>query len=186
MALLTEPRILLLDEPCAGLSFEETAAVIDVIRWAGRSLGGRHHRHRARYEPGAGTRRNGLRAAQRDLAGARNGGRNTGELGCASRLCRGPEMNPPRLAIENVTGGYATAAVVRDMSGERGGGRSALRARPQRRRQEHLAEARLRSSALLARRHHDGGSTRSKSLSRRRGAISASPTARRNDRSSMI
>jgi branched-chain amino acid transport system permease protein len=40
MALLTEPRILLLDEPCAGLSFEETAAVIEVIRWAGRNLGG--------------------------------------------------------------------------------------------------------------------------------------------------
>jgi branched-chain amino acid transport system permease protein len=39
MALLTEPRILLLDEPCAGLSPEETAAVIEVIRWAGGHLG---------------------------------------------------------------------------------------------------------------------------------------------------
>ena len=34
MALVMEPRLLLLDEPCAGLSPEETRAVIEVIRWA--------------------------------------------------------------------------------------------------------------------------------------------------------
>jgi branched-chain amino acid transport system permease protein len=39
MALLGEPRLLLLDEPCAGLSPLETADVIDVIRWASERRG---------------------------------------------------------------------------------------------------------------------------------------------------
>jgi branched-chain amino acid transport system permease protein len=39
MALSMEPKLLLLDEPCAGLSPEETHGVIEVIRWARARLG---------------------------------------------------------------------------------------------------------------------------------------------------
>jgi branched-chain amino acid transport system permease protein len=39
MALIGEPRLLLLDEPSGGLSTEETQRVIEVIRWARQTLG---------------------------------------------------------------------------------------------------------------------------------------------------
>ena len=39
MVLCTEPRIILLDEPCAGLSLSETRRVTEVIRWATGAFG---------------------------------------------------------------------------------------------------------------------------------------------------
>lgn len=39
MVICTEPKVLLLDEPCAGLSKSETEAVTDTIRWSVDTLG---------------------------------------------------------------------------------------------------------------------------------------------------
>ena len=39
LALYTRPKVLFLDEPCAGLSPQETVQVIDVIRWASERRG---------------------------------------------------------------------------------------------------------------------------------------------------
>ena len=39
IVLCTEPRLILLDEPCAGLSKAETQDVIDTVQWAAASLG---------------------------------------------------------------------------------------------------------------------------------------------------
>ena len=39
MSLVAEPRLLLLDEPCAGMSAEDSQIVIDTIHWARQTLG---------------------------------------------------------------------------------------------------------------------------------------------------
>ena len=91
MALLTEPRVLLLDEPCAGLSPEETAAVMEIIRWAAATARRRHHHHRARHEPGEGIGADRLCAAQRRAAGEGQCRRDPSRSGRARGLCRGRE-----------------------------------------------------------------------------------------------
>ena len=108
MALLTEPRLLLLDEPCAGLSPEETASVIDVIRWAGRQLRIAIiviEHDMSLVKELAETR---LRAAQRCAPGAGRRRRDSREPRRAGGLRRRREMSEVRLAFDGVTGGYGT------------------------------------------------------------------------------
>ena len=53
-ALATSPKLLLLDEPAAGMNPSETAELIETIRRIRDDVQHRRAAHRARYEPGHG------------------------------------------------------------------------------------------------------------------------------------
>ena len=75
------------------------------------------HHHRARHEPGEGIGADRLRPAQRRAARQGQCRRHSGRPGRARGLCRGREMSARRLAFENLTGGYGSTTIVRDLSG---------------------------------------------------------------------
>ena len=75
------------------------------------------HHHRARHEPGEGTGADRLRPAQRRAARQGQCRRHSGRPGRARGLCRGREVSARRLAFENLTGGYGSTTIVRDLSG---------------------------------------------------------------------
>ena len=116
MALLTEPRVLLLDEPCAGLSPAETAAVMEIVRWAAQRLGGaiiiiEHDMSLVKeLAEVVDVLHNGTLLAKAALQRSRP----TRKSG---RSMSGQKMSAPRLTFEGLTGGYGSTTIVRDLSG---------------------------------------------------------------------
>ena len=143
MALAADPQLLLLDEPTAGMSPEETRVMMDLIV----KLAGERTvilvEHKMKLVMGISERIMVLHHGELLAEGTPDEIRAERRGASASISASGSTeaMAPPMLQISKLNAWYGPSHVLQDISLQVGRGRDRLPDRPQRRRQDHHAES---------------------------------------------
>ena len=137
LALATRPKVLLLDEPAAGVPRDESAELFEVdLQPVARHHGAVHRaRHELRVPVCQPHHRDGRRAHPARRHAGRDRRRSARARGLSRQVAMARIMAEPLLALDDVRAGYGDAVVLDGISLEVPGARQPRGARPQRRRQ---------------------------------------------------